>query len=123
MSGAALTVLGPDSCEGCGQCCQGIGSPVLLYASRPGLGEPHPSRPPGLPRELITEIDEHFSGLTRGQEPQEACLWYDMDHRACRHYEWRPQICRDYELGGRSCLLLRRERGIGLDAETHGATS
>lgn len=98
----------PTSCEGCGQCCQGIGSPVLLYASRKDFGESHPYRPADLPVELIAEIDEHFSGLLRGQEPQGQCLWYDPARRSCRHYEWRPQVCKDYELAGRACLQLRR---------------
>ncbi|MBW3601064.1 MAG: YkgJ family cysteine cluster protein, partial [Planctomycetes bacterium] len=62
-----------------------------------------------LPRELIEEIDRHFLGLDRGQEPQERCLWYDPHTRRCRHYAWRPQVCRDYELGGRACLALRRQ--------------
>lgn len=103
-----LPVLQPETCDGCGLCCEGIGSPVALYASRPGLAE-HPSRPAGLPEELIREIDEHFIGLFRGQEPQERCLWFDAESRRCRHYEWRPQVCRDYELGGSACLALRRE--------------
>lgn len=120
---SSLPVLGPASCEGCGQCCQGIGSPVAVYASRPGLGEPHPYRPHDLPLALIAEIDEHFSGLLRGQEPQTQCLWYDTQQQACRHYAWRPQLCKDYELGGRACLLLRRERGVVTPAETQGATS
>lgn len=104
-----LPLLEPDSCDGCGLCCEGIGSPVLLYASRPGIGEPHPFRPDNLPQELINEIDFHFSGLTRGQEPLERCLWFDPVSRWCRHYEHRPQICIDYELGGPSCLLRRDE--------------
>ena len=105
----ALPVLSPTSCDGCGLCCEGIGSPVLLYASRPGFGEPHPYRPAGLPHELIEEIDSHFSGLTRGQEPLERCLWFDTTTRQCRHYELRPQICREYELAGPSCLIRRQE--------------
>ena len=105
----SLPIVPPDSCEGCGRCCEGIGSPVLLYASRPGFPDPHPFRPKNLPRELIDEIDNAFAGLTRGQESQESCLWFDPEQRACRHYEFRPQICRDYELGGRACLLRRRE--------------
>ena len=105
----SLPILPPESCEGCGLCCEGIGSPVVLYASRPGLPSQHPFRPSNLPHELIEEIDTHFAGLTRGQEPQEYCLWYDRNARACRHYEFRPQICRDYELAGRPCLQRRRE--------------
>ena len=104
-----LLVLTPPSCDGCGLCCEGIGSPVLLYASRPGFGEPHPYRPVGLPQELIAEIDSHFSGLTRGQEPLARCLWFDPVARQCQHYEYRPQVCIDYELGGRACLSRRRE--------------
>ena len=105
----SLAVLPPESCDGCGLCCEGIGSPVLLYAARPGLPEPHPFRPAQLPKELAEEIDAHFAGLTRGQESQERCLWFDTQARACRHYEFRPQVCRDYELGGRACLQRRRE--------------
>jgi Fe-S-cluster containining protein len=115
MSTASLPVLGPASCEGCGQCCQGIGSPVLIYATRREFQGSHPYRPANLPAELAAEIDEHFSGLTRGQEPQGQCLWYDAVERCCRHYEFRPQVCRDYELGGRACLSLRRERGFDVN--------
>ncbi|MGE5195593.1 MAG: YkgJ family cysteine cluster protein [Deltaproteobacteria bacterium] len=104
-----LNVLRPAACSDCGLCCEGIGSPVAVYATRPGLEARHPFRPEGLPPELIREIDEHFLGLFRGQEPQEQCLWFDPVARCCRHYEWRPQVCRDYELGGPACLSLRRE--------------
>ncbi len=104
-----LDVLQPDDCEECGLCCEGIGSPVLLYASRPRLAGPHPFRPPGLPQTLIDEIDETLGGLFRGQEPQDRCLWFDPITRRCRHYEWRPQVCRDYELGGRACLDRREQ--------------
>ena len=105
----SLPLIPPKSCEGCGLCCEGIGSPVLLYASRPGLPDPHPFRPANLPQHLIEEIDSHFAGLTRGQEPQARCLWYDINSRSCKHYEYRPQVCRDYELGGRACLQRRRD--------------
>lgn len=110
MTAAAIQfqILQPESCEGCGLCCEGIGSPVLLYASGQQTVEPHPFRPPGLPRELIDKIDAHFLGLARGQEPQERCLWFNPETHRCNHYEWRPQVCRDYELGGRACLALRR---------------
>lgn len=100
--------LRPKSCEGCGLCCLGIGSPVLLYQSWPAWDDHHPYRPEGLPAPLINEIDSHFSGLFRGQEPQDQCLWYDPETRGCKHYEWRPLLCRDYELAGRECLELRR---------------
>jgi Fe-S-cluster containining protein len=85
---------------------------MAVYAMRPEYREHHPFRPSDLPVELAVEIDEHFSGLTRGQEPQELCLWYDAATQRCRHYEFRPQVCRDYELGGRACLSLRRENGL-----------
>ncbi len=107
--GTVLDVLQPASCDGCGLCCEGIGSPVLLYATRPGRRDFHPYRPDDLPAELTAEIDEHFSGLLRGQEPQERCLWFDPAGRTCRHYEFRPQICKDYELAGSACLLRREE--------------
>ena len=103
-----LESLEPSSCDGCGLCCEGIGSPVLLYASRPQFEASHPFRPPGLPDYLIREIDERFCGLVRGEEPQERCLWFDVQTRRCRHYEWRPQVCRDYELGGDACLIARK---------------
>ena len=128
-----LPLLQPASCDGCGLCCEGIGSPVLLYASRPGFGEPHPFRPAELPQELIEEIDFHFSGLTRGQEPLARCLWFDPLTRQCQHYEYRPQVCIDYELGGRACLSRRREavqngepfpvRGDGHETHPNGDAS
>jgi Fe-S-cluster containining protein len=101
-------VLEPATCESCGLCCEKIGSPVLIYATRAGLPEPHPFRPTDIPQRLVDEIDAHFSGLFRGQEPQRACLWFDSAARRCGHYEWRPQVCRDYELGGPACLIERR---------------
>jgi Fe-S-cluster containining protein len=103
-----LPMLEPDSCDECGLCCEGIGSPVLVYQSYRGPEGAHPTRPADLPTELIAEIDDHFLGLSRGQEPQDRCLWFDPVRRECRHYEWRPQVCRDYELGGRACLQLRQ---------------
>lgn len=109
---ATLPVLGPESCAGCGCCCEGIGSPVAIYASRRTFAGEHPFRPAGLPPELIAEIDDHFAGLVRGQEPQAQCLWFDTAQRQCRHYEFRPPLCREYELGGHACLTLRRERGV-----------
>jgi Fe-S-cluster containining protein len=105
---APLPILPPTSCDGCGLCCEGIGSPVLLYVSRPGWEARHPFRPEGLPAHLIEEIDAQFLGLSRGQEDQEQCVWYDRAAHRCRHYEWRPQVCRDYELGGEACLARRR---------------
>lgn len=113
-----LDVLQPASCDDCGLCCEGIGSPVLAYASRPAFGDDHPFRPAGLPTALIQEIDEHFAGLSRGQEPQERCLWFDAQRRRCKHYDWRPQICRDYERAGTACLLRRQEH-----AEAFGSAS
>lgn len=113
-----LPILPPESCEGCGLCCEGIGSPVLLYASRPGLPDVHPFRPADLPRELIEEIDSHFAGLVRGQEPQERCLWFDQVNRVCRHYQFRPQVCRDYELGGRACLQRRRDELLRMNHDS-----
>ena len=82
---------------------------MLIYASRPGFPNPHPFRPATLPEELIQEIDSAFSGLLRGQEPQQRCLWFDEEQRGCRHYEFRPPICREYELGRTACQQRRRE--------------
>ena len=105
-----LEVLTPASCDDCGLCCEGIGSPVVWYTSGHATAAGHPFRPEGMPQALIEEIDAAFDGLFRGQEPLESCLWYDRERRRCRHYEWRPQVCRDYELGGRACIE-RREAG------------
>ncbi len=107
MTAPSFPILEPEGCDDCGLCCEGVGSPVLLYQSLPQRNGPHPSRPPDLPRELIAEIDHHFRGLARGEEAQDQCLWYDTVRLRCRHYEWRPKICRDYELGGQACLQLR----------------
>ena len=112
MNEFVLPVLGSASCNGCGCCCEGIGSPVAVYTSRRVYGAKHPFRPTDLPQVLTDEINEHFSGLVRGQEPQDRCLWFDPVQRACKHYEYRPQLCREYELGGRACLQLRRQRNI-----------
>lgn len=101
-----------DSCAECGLCCQGIGSPVLVYQTDPRLVGPHPLRPAGLPQRLIEEIDDHFQGLYRGQEPLDRCLWFDAATRKCKHYQWRPQVCRDYELGGDACLATREKGGL-----------
>jgi uncharacterized protein len=127
-----LEILPPTSCDGCGVCCEGIGSPVVLYASRPDYAEPHPFRPANLPQELIDEIDFHFSGLLRGQEPQELCLWFDPVTRLCKHHEYRPQVCRDYEIASRPCLRERRKsvltgkpfpRRAGADGRGDGASA
>src|SRR5262245_59849235 len=64
-SNLQLSMLHPQTCDACGLCCEGIGSPVLLYASRPDSAGAHPFRPPGLPEGLIREIDEQFLGLVR----------------------------------------------------------
>lgn len=103
-----LDVLQPESCEGCGLCCEGIGSPVVLYVRHDREPSNHPFRPPGLPADLQREIDEAFGGLYRGQEPQDRCLWFDPEQRRCRHYEWRPRFCVEYELGGPECVERRR---------------
>jgi Fe-S-cluster containining protein len=103
-----LTVLDPESCSGCGLCCERIGSPVVLYQSRPAWADHHPFRPAGMPLHLIEEIDAHFAGTFRGGEPEDVCFWYDPETRQCKHYEWRPKVCRDYELGGHECRNLRR---------------
>lgn len=104
-----LLPLAPVNCEGCGLCCQGIGSPVLVYQTDRRLNGPHPFRPLGLPEELVREIDDHFQGLMRGYEPQERCLWYDIEQKKCRHYEWRPDVCRRFELNGEACQQLREQ--------------
>ena len=118
-----LDILDPASCDGCGLCCEGIGSPVLLYVSRPEWSEQHPFRPSGMPDDLIREIDDAFGGLVRGQEPQERCVWFDPAGRRCRHYEFRPQVCRDDDLGGAACIELRRPVVAGQVADGGRSTT
>lgn len=83
---------------------------MMIYASRPD-GK-IPPRPPDMPRELIDELNFHFSGLHRGQEKDLVCLWYDARTKRCKHYEFRPKACRDFELGGDACLMTRKHFGI-----------
>ena len=107
MSLPLLADTPPPDCTGCGACCERNGSPPLLLNSALGTSEAHPYRFPGMPAALIAEIDDHFLGLHRGQEPPGPCVWYDAARQRCRHYEWRPQICRDFEIGSPSCLSDR----------------
>jgi Fe-S-cluster containining protein len=105
----SLPILPPTTCDNCGVCCFGIGSPVVLYASQSHYTNSHPFRPADLPQELIDEINFHFSGLSRGQEPQDCCLWFDPVTRLCKHHQYRPQVCRDYEIASRECLRERKK--------------
>jgi Fe-S-cluster containining protein len=77
-----------------------------------------------LPTVLIDEIDQHFGGMTRGQEPLDRCLWFDPIQRNCKHYEFRPQLCRDYELRGIACLLRRQQeyQQLTCESETNAST-
>ena len=79
----------------------------MLYNSAMATAGGHPYRPPGLPASLIEEIDDHFLGLRRGQEPPGPCLWYDAAAMRCRHHEWRPVVCREFEIGSASCVSDR----------------
>ena len=111
----------PTSCEGCGACCRRNGSPPLLFNSGLGTAGHHPLRPPGLPAELIAEVDAAFLGLHRGQEPPGPCIWLDAATDRCRHYDWRPQVCRDYAIGSPSCLHDRAEDRRAEDRRADGA--
>jgi len=101
-------VLEPENCEGCGLCCEGIGSPVAMYTYRTSYSGPYLYRPKNLPEELAREIDHYFAGLKRGEEPVDHCLWFDVETRKCKHHQWRPQVCRNYQVGCESCLNERR---------------
>lgn len=105
--------LAPLDCTDCGACCRRNGSPVVVYNSGLNTAGGHPYRPEDLPPHLLAEIDEHFLGLRRGQEPGGACLWYDAKTARCRHYEWRPPACREFEVGCASCLSDRAALQIG----------
>ena len=46
--------------------------------------------------------------------PEEApCFWLDQSSGRCKHHEQRPEICREFEVGGESCLMFRKEHGVG----------
>jgi Fe-S-cluster containining protein len=102
-----LTTLVPQDCQGCGLCCEGIGSPVAIYTYRTSHSGPYLFRPRDLPRHLADEIDRYFDGLKAGEKPVDNCLWFDETTRQCKHHEWRPQVCRKYDVGCDLCLKER----------------
>lgn len=106
-------VLEPENCEGCGLCCEGIGSPVAIYTYRTSRSGPYLYRPKDLPEELAREIDLYFAGLWNGDVPQDACLWFDPVTRKCKHHEFRPWVCRQYEVASPACQLERRPYYVG----------
>ena len=111
-------ILAPQDCEGCGLCCEGIGSPVAIYTYRLSHAGGYLYRPPNLPPELGEEIDAYFGGLKGGEEPLGHCLWFDPETRRCKHHTWRPNVCRQYEVGCDACLDERRPYLTGDQSET-----
>jgi uncharacterized protein len=108
------------SCEGCGRCCDRIGTPPFVYwhpslyrgevPASWGDGDPETERWATVPAEAMAILCGYYDGddLSRS-ESDLPCLWYDTERRACRFYEHRPEVCREFEMGGESCREFRAE--------------
>jgi Fe-S-cluster containining protein len=103
-----LEVLEPESCDGCGLCCEGIFSPPAMYLLRTSRVGGFLFRPKNFPESLARQIEDHFDRLAQGADPLPHCLWFDPESRQCRHHEWRPSVCRNYPIGGEACLRERQ---------------
>jgi Fe-S-cluster containining protein len=100
------TALPPQSCAGCGACCEEQGVP-------PGYLVPHllDFLPEVLRQELSLHLEEEARvGATRHAR-ELPCIWYDAATRRCSHYELRPPRCREFALGAEGCLFWRERRG------------
>ena len=99
MKARELARIACAACEGCGECCRGMGDSILLdpwdiYHLTKGLGRPF--------EELLEkEVD---LAIARGvilphlSMPEEACAFLGEDGR-CRIHAFRPGLCRLYPLG------------------------
>ena len=117
-----------DNCDGCGACCQHMGTPplyVVFFAENPPewwvkMWEEAEPYFRDLPGEARRELADYYAGVVRGEVTdrtggREPCLWYEAATRKCRWHAWRPTICRDFEVGGVDCRRWRRRRGIDPD--------
>ena len=93
------------TCDDCGVCCRGIGSPPFVGSE---ILE--------LPENLQEEILVKGTGSIWDKNPNELtgspCYWYDTDTGRCKNYDNRPQICRDFEIGSWPCLSYRQHYGV-----------
>jgi Fe-S-cluster containining protein len=112
------------SCDGCGRCCERVGTPPGFYGAYcspdwDGMfladAEDH-DHWQAIPAELRRELADYYAAVDRGDTPDRSeagdlpCLWYDAAAKRCRHHEHRPAVCREFEVGGEDCLRFREDR-------------
>jgi Fe-S-cluster containining protein len=114
------------TCDGCGACCAGVGSPpgLLFDFGNPALLEAEAAGLPlsewplsewgrSLPADALASLlDYYASGQQDRDERGLPCLWYDADAKRCRYYAHRPEACVEFEVGGEDCLRIRNLEGV-----------
>lgn len=112
------------TCDGCGGCCETIGSPPFPFLP-PSLttgefpdswGDDDPDKPlwDTMPAEALAILEDYYTNdpnLDR-YERGLPCLWYDSEAKRCRFYEHRPTVCRDFPKGGADCREFRQQKGL-----------
>jgi len=114
----ALPMVDDVSCEGCGKCCEHVGSPPSMwpaYASPEWDGEfLKESEDYGIwvamPQSLKDEISAYHNDENKVDRYELGlpCFWYDGTTKRCMHYEHRPSVCREFEKGSDECLAHRK---------------
>ncbi len=98
-----LARVAPAGCEGCGECCRGMGESVILdpydaHMLSKGLKRPFAAL---LNREVSLGVSEGLIVPYLSMDgPGEACRFLGEDKR-CMIHEFRPGICRLYPLARR----------------------
>lgn len=93
----------PSVCDGCGWCCERMGTPPLETMSDLDA----------MPSHLRDQLLDYREGLRNNpnapsRELQNLpCIWWDERDRICKNYDDRPSICRDFEIGGADCVAFR----------------
>jgi Fe-S-cluster containining protein len=101
------------TCDGCGACCNHMGSPPeILYRQDGGLSRWGRGLPAAVRDELAAYVAAY--GKVRLERDQGPCLWLDPVTKGCRHYEYRPEPCRELPVGGASCFSYRRQFGLAV---------
>jgi Fe-S-cluster containining protein len=117
-----LAMVPTVSCDGCGACCLGIGTPPGFFAAYSSpqwdgvflADEPDHETWLAMPDEIRRSLSDYYGAVDRGEVADRSahevpCLWYDPEKKSCRHYEWRPIVCHEFEVGGEDCLRMRAE--------------